>query len=119
MNARTIRDFSISSDIWPSVDKWAAEASFRLKESTPTSRLYQRGYGLLTAPMMVGLTQQGGKVRLEAWIAANFLARLGALFLIPAEMGIESGGFKAVVPRNIARGAVNKLLERLGQSPIG
>jgi hypothetical protein len=43
---------------------------------------------------------------------------MGALFLIPAEMGIESGGIKGALPRSMARNSVNKLLAQLDQPPI-
>ena len=118
MNPRTIRDFTTDTNLWSIVDAWAQQSGYRLKESLPTSRLYQRGHGFLTAPMMLSISQTGNQVHLEAWIHANLLARLMALFLLPAEMGIESGGFRAVVPRNIARGAVNQLLAQWGQPPI-
>jgi hypothetical protein len=41
-----------------------------------------------------------------------------ALFLIPAEMNIQPGGFRMVLPRNIARGKVNQLLADLGAAQI-
>jgi hypothetical protein len=34
-------------------------------------------------------------------------------------MGIESGGVRGILPRNMARDAVNKLLGQLSQPPIG
>jgi hypothetical protein len=34
--------------------------------------------------------------------------------MLPAEMHIRSGGFRAVLPRKIARGAVNELLAQVG-----
>jgi hypothetical protein len=39
-------------------------------------------------------------------------------FMLPAEMGIESGGFKGVLPRKIARDGVNALLKLLNQPLI-
>ena len=68
--------------------------------------------------MMAEISQVEGRVRVEAWIRANIIARASALFLIPAEMEIESGGLRGVVPRRIARNAVNHLLATLGQAPI-
>ena len=118
MARRTIRDFTTSADIWPIVEAWAKESDFRLKQGGPATRLYQRGYGFLTAPMMLQIGQTEGRMHLEAWIRVGLLNRLMALFLVPAEMGIESGGFRLVVPRNVARPAVNKLLNQLGQPPI-
>jgi hypothetical protein len=72
----------------------------------------------MVAPMMLQLQQADGQLHLEAWIRGTLLARMGSFFLLPAEMGIESGGFRAVIPRGVARGAVNKLLNSLGQPSI-
>jgi hypothetical protein len=44
--------------------------------------------------------------------------RLMSLFILPSEITIGSGGMKAVLPRKMARGDVNTLLERLGQPPL-
>lgn len=41
-----------------------------------------------------------------------------SLFILPAEMTIESDGMKGVVPRKAGRSEVNDLLETLGQAPI-
>jgi len=48
----------------------------------------------------------------------NFLVRLMALFMLPKRMGVESGGFRGVLPRKIGRQAVNKLLQKLAQPPV-
>lgn len=82
------------------------------------TRSYQRGNGLLTGAMPLSVRQNGTDVHLEAWIHATLLARITALFLIPADMGIESGGFKGILPRQIARNSVNVLLAQLSQPPI-
>jgi hypothetical protein len=118
MNTRTTKSFSYNTDIWPVVDNWAKENSYRMKENSGSTRLYQKGRGFLVAPMMLKLTQQNGEVTLTAWIRVNTLVRLMGLFLIPSEMGIESGGIKLVAPRKIARSAVNKLLTQCQQSAI-
>ena len=41
-----------------------------------------------------------------------------SLFMLPAEMHIRSGGFRAVLPRKIAREAVNDLLRQVGAQQI-
>ena len=38
--------------------------------------------------------------------------------MLPAEMHIRSGGFRAALPRKIARNAVNDLLVQVGAQPI-
>ena len=118
MSARTARDFVSSTDLWPIVEAWARRSDYELKRSDGSTRLYQRGHGFWMAAMMLEIGQTGDNVRMEAWVQPNFAARLSALFLIPAEMGIVSGGFRLGVPRRTARAAVNELLGQLEQPPI-
>ena len=118
MGKRTVRDFKVAGDFWLTVDEWAKDTTFTLKESTATKRLYQKGHGMLVAPMMMEIRQTDLGLHLEAWIRANLFVRLMALFILPPEMGIESGGIRGVVPRRIARTDVNKLLTTINQPPI-
>lgn len=118
MENRTRLSFTMGTDIWPTIERWAADTGFRLLESTDSRRLYQKGRGFLVAPMMFEIYNRDGEIDLQAWVRANLFVRLFALFLIPPEMGIRSGGFKMVAPRKIARNAINKLLTELGQTQI-
>ncbi len=119
MNTRTVREFKTEYDIWPVIDQWAQAENFSLKEaSIPNTRMYQRGSGFATAPMRFQATIQSGLAHMEMWVYTPFFNRLFAFFLVPEEMGVESGGFKLVVPRNIARKSFDKLLTHLGQPPI-
>lgn len=118
MNRRTSVSFRPEFDIWPVVDRWASINSFSITQSAGFGRLYQKGKGFLVAPMMVDIRQTNGTVRVEAWVRFNFIVRLMSFFILPAEMGVQSGGFKGVVPRSLARDAVNELLMQLRQLPI-
>jgi hypothetical protein len=119
MAAKTIRDFQVGFDVAPMVDAWAGANHYGFRGVSPDgTRNYQRGNGIMTGAMPLSIRQTGTGVHLEAWIHSTILARIGALFLIPSDMGIDSGGFKGALPRSMARGAVNKLLEQLGQPPI-
>jgi hypothetical protein len=118
MTKRTVLGFSYSGDLWATVEPWARENGYRQQQGDASRRLYQKGVGFLVAPMMLEVRQDGSQVHLEAWVRCNLFVRLMSLFMLPAEMGIESGGFWAVLPRNIARSAVNKLLPQLGQPVI-
>ncbi|MFQ5572060.1 MAG: hypothetical protein ACE5G0_20480 [Rhodothermales bacterium] len=118
MSKRTIREFQHEGDIWPVVEKWAGEKGYRFKKTSASGKLYQKGVGFLVAPMMCQVDTVNGTVHLQAWIRVNAFMRLMVLFLIPAEMGIESGGFRLALPRSMARKAVNELLGTLGQEPI-
>jgi hypothetical protein len=119
MATRTVRDFQVGFDVAPIVDAWAQSNHYGFRGVAPDgSRNYQRGNGLLTGAMPFTIRQDGPAVHLEAWIHATLAARLCALFLIPTDIGIESGGVKGVLPRSMARSAVNNLLAQLGQPPI-
>jgi hypothetical protein len=117
-NERTILDIPVDGDPWPIVEAWAPGAGFQLKQSNGNRRLYQKGSGFWVAPMMLELVLDGPKLTLSAWVHATLFVRIFALFLIPAEMNINSGGFRMVLPRNIARGKINELLGKLGTAPI-
>jgi hypothetical protein len=118
MDKRTQISFPQSDSIWPQVEPWARGNGFNLKASSASERRYQKGEGFLVAPMMLSIGQTDGKVTLEAWVRCNFFVRLMSFFILPEELGIQSGGFKAVLPRSIARNAINKLLQQLGQPLI-
>lgn len=67
---------------------------------------------------MIEFVVENNQLVVTAWIAINLMARIGALFMLPSEMHIRSGGFRAVVPRNSARKLVNQLLVTLQSPPI-
>jgi hypothetical protein len=48
---------------------------------------------------------------MQAWISANLVVRAFALFLLPAKIGIASGGLKAMLPRKILFAGVSRLPE--------
>lgn len=105
-----------ADETWKIIDEWLKESKYFVKEIFGANRkLFQKGIGFLVVPMMLDITLEENKVHMEAYVRANFFIRLFALFIIPKEIGIESGGVKLMAPRKIARKAVNKLLERLGQ----
>ena len=115
---RAIREFSANGDIWKVADEWAAQQGYKATEESGDRRLYKKGSGFFTGARAVELRTDGSAVHLEAWVVGNLPARILSLFILPAEITIESGGAMAVVPRKQGRGEVNPLLERLGQPPI-
>lgn len=115
---RAIRTFPMAGDPWATVDRWAGSQGYRVVEQDDRRRVYKKGTGLLVAGRKVEITATGGELRLDAYVAANLLARAGALFLIPREITVESGGVKCVLPRNMGRAEVNALLNELNQAPI-
>ncbi|HEY6971520.1 MAG TPA: hypothetical protein VJA94_20085 [Candidatus Angelobacter sp.] len=114
MDARTTISFPINGEIWSRLDQWAAAFGYSPRPFPGPGRLYQKGTGFLVAPMMLSVRQENSTVALEAWVRFNFFTRLTSLFILPAEIGVQSGGFKAVLPRKMARDAINVLLNQLG-----
>jgi hypothetical protein len=109
----------VSSDPWATIDAWAPGAGYKLISGagTPT-RTYQKGSGFLVAPMMLIASLEGTNLTIQGWVAPTFLARLFALFLIPAETNIGTSGFVMVIPRRMANKVVNGLLTQLGLPTI-
>jgi hypothetical protein len=119
MTKRTRITFNQVNNVFPEVERWASVAGYKLvPEPVESGRMYQKGTGLMVAPMMLSVRQASGSVEMEAWVRCNLFMRIMSAFMLPAEMGIESGGFRGVLPRQIARNAVNGLLKLLGQPEI-
>jgi hypothetical protein len=114
---RATREFTSVGDPWPTVDEWAQNQGYTADEQSADHREFHKG-GFWTARRKVGVTKAGDTVRVEAWIAASFPARVMALFIVPAEITVASGGMVAALPRKMGRSEVNTLLEKLGQPPI-
>jgi hypothetical protein len=111
---RSVVTFPMTGDPWPTVAAWAKQHKFLPREpQTGDTKLFQKGSGLFTAPMRAQFTLQAGTMHLEAWIHIPLFSRIMALFMLPAEMNMQSGGFRAVLPRNIGRKAVNELLAQV------
>lgn len=118
MAKRTTREFVAVGDLWTIIERWAGESGFETLESQAERRLYRRGREHFDYPILVEISQAQGRVQLMAWVKASALDRGRALFMVPAEMGLESGGAQLMVARNTGRKLVNTLLSRLGQPPI-
>ena len=101
------------------VEGWANANNFKQKSAAGNEKTYQRGVGFLVGPTMLRIRPENHELVLEVWIRMNLFTRLMSLFILPAEIGIESGGFKSVLPRTMARNLFNQLLAHLGQPLIG
>jgi hypothetical protein len=116
---RSVVTFTLNGEPWPKIAAWAKNHRFLPREpQTGSTKLFQKGSGLFTAPMRAQFTQRGNDIELQAWVHVPLLTRIMALFLLPQEMSLRSGGFRAVVPRSIARKAINELLVDVGAEPI-
>jgi hypothetical protein len=119
MKGRTVREFTYRGDLWPLVEAWANETGFRLLQQEDSGRVYRKGGWLLMAPAFLEIHQRQGRVTLAAWVKADFFLIVSLLTGKKAETGIEAGGLTAAVPRKRARQALNLLLQRLEQNPVG
>lgn len=119
---RTVRDFAVGDnvDVWEITGAWAQRHGYQVVGQSPDGqrRVYRKGEGFMTGFRMLDLSMTGERAHLEAWVGALGLARALSLFILPAEIRIDSGGMKAVLPRKMGRTEVNELLEALGQPPI-
>jgi len=118
MKSRTSRELTYNGDLWTLVEEWSAETGFKVREQERDRRLYQRGIPLVMAPSMVEIRKRKAKVTVEAWVKADAYLILAFFTGRSAEMGIESGGITALLPRKRTRDAVNILLGRLGEAPV-
>ena len=118
-NKRSVVMWSVRGDPWPTIAAWAQKHRFMPRDpQTGNVKLFQKGSGFWTAAMRAQFTQRGDQMEMQAWLPISIFARIAALFMLPAEMHIRSGGFRAVLPRKIARNAVNELLQQVGAPPI-
>ncbi|MGH8310754.1 MAG: hypothetical protein ACRETX_13285 [Steroidobacteraceae bacterium] len=116
---RSAVTFTLSGDPWPTIAVWAQRHKYLPRApQTGSVKLFQKGSGLWTSPMRAQFTQRGDQIEMQAWVHNPLFARIMSFFILPAEMNVQSGGFRAVIPRNIARKAVNELLVEVGATPI-
>jgi hypothetical protein len=118
-NKRSVVVYRTQGDPWPVIAQWAQKNGFNPREpQTGNVKMFQKGSGFWTAAMRAQFTYADDTMQLQAWLPISIFARIAALFMLPAEMHIRSGGFRAVLPRKIARNAVNELLVQVGAQPI-
>ena len=116
---RSVVTFAINGYPWPTIAAWAQNHRYLPREpQTGNVKLFQKGSGFWTAPMRAQFTHTGQRIEMQAWVHNPLLTRIFTLFILPAEMNIRSGGIRAVIPRSIARKAVNELLAQVGAQPI-
>ena len=108
----------LRGDPWHVIHKWASSHGFRHTDGTGQTRTFQKGIGFWVGPMMLVARSEGDQIAFQAWVRGNLIVRMFTLFMLPAEMQIKSGGFRAVLPRKVARDALNELIVQLGGAPI-
>lgn len=115
---RSVVTFAVKGNPWERIGTWAKRHRFMPRSEAGDTKLFQKGNGLWMSPMRAQFTFKDGKVELQAWVHNLLLSRLLTLFLLPMEMNVSSGGFRAMVPRSVARNAINELLREMNASPI-
>lgn len=114
---RTLVTARAGKALWSHVEAWAKQHDFR-GAAAGDDRIFQKGSGIWSAPSRVQITKRDATVEIQAWIHVPMVTRVLSLFLMPGELPIGSGGFRALLPRTIARNAVNELLATLAAPPI-
>ena len=137
MSRSTIRDFTSETGIGPVVESWASSYGFGLVATDPdgtrtyvNDRVVAYGANPVAAELaqamanrmktlrVVRINQVGYQVHIETWLRFSRGLRVMTLFTVPAQMGIEGGGFKQRLERSDTRKLVNPLLVQMGQPPI-
>jgi hypothetical protein len=116
---RARRQFPFDGDALKVALEWARLLDYTIVSQTDDALELRRGLGFFAAPRVVSVQVSGEQVTVEAWIRINIIARIGALFLLPAEITVESGGIQAALPRKLGRDDVDKLLKLYGQPTLG
>lgn len=65
IKGRTVREFSAGPEVWAILDHWAQITGYDLIEQNQSSRLYQRGKGLLVAQQRLKLSSLSNVYRLR------------------------------------------------------
>jgi hypothetical protein len=98
---RLVRDFPAPADPWPIGGPLASAQGYR-QVGHAEARTYRRGAGFA-----VGFVWSRSASRRVgspgAWVAANGLARLFSLHILPPEITVEPGGVKAILPRRMGQ----------------
>jgi hypothetical protein len=116
---RSVVTFAVKGDPWERIGVWAKRHRFMPRSDDKDTKLFQKGTGLWTSPMRAQFTvKKKGELELQVWVHNMLLSRLLTLFLLPMEMNVRSGGFRAMVPRSIARNAINELLREMNATEI-
>ncbi|MCL2761189.1 MAG: hypothetical protein FWD70_06050 [Desulfuromonadales bacterium] len=103
-----ILNFEYNDSLWGKVDDWAIRYGYKVKEDHGTSRLYQKGAGFWTAPVMVEVSQNGNQCYVKAYIIINGL-------IVKSDMALTPPGFMCKIPRAKGKTEVNELMKELGQ----
>jgi hypothetical protein len=110
--SRTVITFKASDSVWPEVESWAERNKFKEIPSIGGGRSFRRS-SFSGSPENLRIDQSEDEVIIESWLHTGLFFRAFLLFILPEEMGIESG-MMLMVPKKKFREKLNPLLEQLG-----
>ncbi len=110
---RTTIQIQLYQDPWPLIMGWGQHHKLKML-GTPQEGLvvFQKGWGVQN----IAFNVEGTILTIQAWVRFSTLERIRSMFILPAEMGAESGGMRGVLGRRFLRNMVNEILAHL-QAP--
>ena len=105
---KNIFSLNYAPNIWPVVEKWAAENNYALETQAESARLYLRNNKETNAKISVSISQVNEDVQIQAWFSD----------MVRKELEIDSPSLYAALPRKEAFSEIQKLLTALGTVPI-
>lgn len=118
-NGHWVREFTSRIEPWPIIEHWASENGFHLVAMKSGRRAYTRGERLSGRVTIVDVRCRDRSVRVSAWIQVGWLFRLFTLFRLGANQELVETGWAGVRLRRQMAHAMNGLLFRFRQRPIG
>ncbi|MDD5016869.1 MAG: hypothetical protein PHO15_02065 [Eubacteriales bacterium] len=122
--SRTLRNFQAIDNIDEIIKQWEKKSGFiegnpLLSKVIDMSKV-SYGYHALSVNSTTFLTIaiDGKDVHLEAWVSNDFMGRLFSLFILPAEMPLDSKSAVGIAGRMFTKKSVSELLAGLGQEPL-
>ena len=109
---RTVITVKASDSVWPKVESWAERNEFKEIDSGEGGRSF-RQVTLLGGNKNLRVDQSEDEVIIESWLHTGLFSRFVMLFILPEEIGIESG-MMLKFPKKKFREKLNPLLEQLG-----
>ena len=110
--SRTVITVKASDSVWPEVESWAERNKFKEIPSIDGGRSFRR-WSWSGSPENLRIDQSEDKVVIESWLHTGLFFRVLFLFILPEEIGIESG-MLYMGPKKKFRKKLNPLLEQLG-----
>ena len=115
---RTTRSFPAPENFWPTVEEWAKANGYVYLGSVGHTHTFEKLLGFAGVWVMLQLQESNGVIDFQAWMRFGTWLRILSFCLLPVELPLESGGFKAIMERKFARKGLNQLLTQFGQPPI-